>query len=218
MRPISLRKSRIIALSLMALMPGTALATTLSLEATYLNLQLNTPVGTASGNMLGAQVRLRQDLGNNWSDALTLSGNSGQGASLVGAGFSVGKAFSLGPVWLRPAFKLQSDWLSAPGLNLRTAQAGISLHAYYPLSSALTAYASINAGETFANHVSLELDGPLHLSGTTTGGLAYGGSAGLDYAVGPGVVNLGYHYQRTPISSGLKLTTGQAEIGYRISF
>lgn len=214
----ALRKSAVLLLALTSMAPAMALATTLSMDATYTNLQLNLPTGKYSGNMLGAQARLRQDLGNQWSDALTVSGSSGEGADLVSAGFSVGKAFAVGPVWLRPAVRLQSTWFSAPGLSIRTAQAGLSMHAYYPLTSKLTAYASVNAGETFANHVSLDLNGPLHLSGNTNGGLSYGGSAGLDYAVGPGVVNLGYHYQRTPISSGLKLTTGQAEIGYRISF
>ncbi len=218
MRSLALRKSGIVALVLMALIPGTALAATLSLDATYMNLRLSSPGASLTKNLPGVQIRLRQDLGNKWSDALTLSGSTSQSFTAVNAGFSVGKAFSAGPIWLRPAIHLQGNWVSIPGLSFRTVDAGLGLHAFYPITSKLTAYVSVSAGETFDNHLSLTVYGPLKLAGSTTGGLTYGGSAGLGYAVGPGVVSLGYHYQRTPIAPVLKMTTGQAELGYRISF
>lgn len=199
------------ALLLLAL-AGSAQATTLSLNGEYLNLHLQDAGISASGSMPGISLRLRTGL--NDGRSLSLSAFAAKKGSLnyYGGHFSFSQAFSAGFGYFRSGLRLGYRNLQDSDYRLSAASAGLNLGFFVPMTPDFDAYLSGGVGRTFLVRDSAQI-GP-----NPSGGLYYTASAGVNYALGPGAINLAYRYQHVSIGTGLRLRTSGVLLGYRFAF
>lgn len=190
---------------------GIAAATTVSLNAEYLNLDLGIKGAPESQIMPGLQLKGRQNFEEGYSAALSVTGAKGSRLTYLVGHLAFDKAFSAGFGYFRSGVHLGYRVLQGEGSRLSAANAGVGLTFFVPITPSFDAFLSAGAGKTFM----------ARLNGTSlSGGLYYSGSAGFNYAVGPGAVNLAYKYQHFGLDSvsESRMSTQGVLLGYRIAF
>lgn len=199
-------------LPLMALLlSGSATATTLSINAEYLGLQLGQGSQSASLDMPGVQLKARQYFADGYSSALSVTGARKSGLDYFGGHLALDKAFSAGFGYFRSGVHVGYRVLEGEGSRLSWATAGINLAFFLPITPDFDAFVAGGVGKTLQ----------VRSNGTAlSGGLYYSGSAGLSYAVGPGALNLSYQYRHYTLDSSqnLRLSSNGILLGYRFSF
>ncbi|MBU2763353.1 MULTISPECIES: outer membrane beta-barrel protein [Acidithiobacillaceae] len=160
----------------------------------------------------GGYLKARQDFGP-WVASARFEGAGGENRSdFFGGHAGIGYRFALaGLGYITPSLRMGYDTLNVPGGNLDAAFAGVHVRYAYAITPVVGLYADGGFGRDFATHVT---------GLSTIGGLTYEAGGGMDFHVGPGVLDAGYQYQHLPLSSAndLHLNTGQFTIGYGIHF
>jgi len=197
---------------LLLILAGSAQATTLSLNGEYLNLHLDQAGLSGSESLPGISLRLRAGLADDRSVSLSAFAAKHGTTNYYGGHLSLSQAFSAGFGYFRSGFRLGYRELQASNFRLSAASAGVNLGFFLPVTPSFDAYLSAGVGHTFFAHDSAVSDS--HLSG----GLYYTGSAGVNYAIAPGAVNLAYRYRHFSLGSNVVLRTDGVMLGYRFSF
>ncbi|MGK9450249.1 hypothetical protein ACSSZE_03150 [Acidithiobacillus caldus] len=191
------------------LFAGSACAATVGVG--YDNVEINTGPGL-NMSLPGGFLRAHQDFGR-----MVVSGQfEGAGgenhADFFGGHIGVGYGFALdGLGHITPSLRMGYDALNVPGGSLDAAFAGFHVRYTYTITPAVGLYADGGFGRDFATHVT---------GLSTIGGLTYGGGGGMDFHIGPGVLDASYQYRHLPLSAAndLNLNTGQFTVGYGMSF
>lgn len=199
------------ALLLLAL-AGSAQAAALSLNGEYLNLHLDQAGMSASGSMPGVNLRLRTELTDGRSLSLSAFAAKKGATNYYGGHLGIAQAFSAGFGYFRSSLRLGYRELQAQNFHLSAASAGLNLGFFLPVTPDFDAYLSGGVGHTLFAHDSAAAS--QHLSG----GLYYTGSVGMNYAIGPGAVNLAYQYRHFSFGSNVVLRTSGVMLGYRFPF